>query len=311
MKLTLHVGLPKTATSSIQHALTVSKTDLAARGVIYPGTTAAHHQLARAINGAEDGRRRMAQVAETTLDDMVAEVRAARARHVVISSEHLILVSEPAVGRLRAMLDARFPATTEVLILCYVREPVAFATSMCQQEVKSGKIRLAEFYADPWPFQLANRMQAFATAFGEDSLRLRQFDPRHLKNGDVIDDFLDAIGEADFEVPEEIPQMNRALTAEGVLVADALTGIRPSEARKRFRRRQYKRLLEGIEGGRFVLPNEVQARIIDRSAADLAALNTRFGLTLVPRLQEVADSAPPDPADALAMARDIAAQVEG
>lgn len=45
LKLTLHGGLPKTATTTIQHVLDATKPALSERGVLYPGTTRTQLEL--------------------------------------------------------------------------------------------------------------------------------------------------------------------------------------------------------------------------------------------------------------------------
>jgi hypothetical protein len=310
MKLTLHVGLKKTATTSLQIALAGARQQLAAEGVLYPGTPDLHHRLARSVKAAEAGDPRAERVARETLDAIATEARSAGLGHVVLSSEHLISASAGAVLRLRALLAAQWPELSEIAALCYVREPVAFATSMCQQSLKNGTIRLADFFAAPWPFTVAAWLSNYVGVFGKDSLRLRQFHPDHLKQGDIFRDFLDAIGLPDLTIPVAVQHRNRSLSWEGVLVADALAGLRPGAARDRGRRNRYRRLLGRIEGARFVLPADVQERVIERSAGDVAAMKTLFGLELTPERVAAAGDCPMSAETALAMARQIIEDVE-
>ncbi|MGL4237704.1 hypothetical protein [Tabrizicola sp.] len=307
MKLTLHVGLKKTATTSLQMALAGAKRELAAFGVLNPGTPDLHQRLARSVKA---GDARGDRVARETLDVIAAEARVAGLGHVVLSSEHLISASAEAVARLRLMLEEQWPEVSQILVLCYVREPVGFATSMCQQSLKNGVIRLADFYAAPWPFTVAAWLSNYATVFGRESIRLRHFHPDHLKDGDIFRDFLDAIGLPDLVLPVAVAQRNRSLSHEGVLVADALVGLRPGGERDRARRNRYRRLLGKIEGAKFVLPAEVQERVIEGSSGDVAALKAVFGLELVPERVDGAGACAMSAETALAMARRIIEDVE-
>ena len=308
MRLTLHIGLPKTATSSVQHLLSTGKGGLARRGVCHPGTTPFHHLLARSVASARSDRQR---VADETLAGFAEEARAVGAGHVVLSSEHLVSVGRPGVARLRAALARQFPQAGAPRVLCYVREPVSFAASLCQQEVKSGKLRLAAFLADPWPVRLADWLEGYAEVFGAEAMSLRWFDPLALREGDILRDVLAELGLPDFPLPEVAPVLNRSLTAEGVQVADALAAIRPDAARMPGRRRAYKRMLEKIEGRRFILPDDVQARVIAASASDYARIKAMFGLA-VPPLRMPASGWPPlSPEEADMRARGIVERVEG
>jgi hypothetical protein len=311
MKLTLHVGLKKTATSTIQHALSVAKPKLAASGVLFPATSDAHHRLARSVIAAEAGDARMQQIAAETVEVLAGEARSAGLDHVVLSSEHLISATAGAVWRLRDMLDRQFPEITDFAVLCYVREPVSFATSMCQQNLKNGVVRLADFYADPWPYTVAAWLENYIDCFGRESVRVRYFHPDHLKNGDIMHDFMDAIGLPETCIPPVVRRRNQALSYEGVLVADALVSLDLDDRRVPSRRAMYRRLLKRIEGRRFVLPSEVQERVIEGCRDDLAALKAVFGLDITPERMEAPDGIIFSEATALSMAERIVEQVGG
>ncbi len=306
MKLTLHVGLKKTATTTLQHALSAAKARLAAEGLLFPGTPADHHRLARRVRVGETGVR-----LGEALAPLVAEAREAGLGQVLLSSEHLILAPATAVAGLRGLLGRDFAEATEIGVLAYVREPVGFATSMCQQGLKNGVLRLAEFHADPWPFKIAEWLDNYCRTFGRANVVVRQFHPDHLVEGDIVRDFLAAVGLPGVTIPVALPRRNAGLSRDGAMVADALAGLRPGPERDRQRRGLYRRLLGKIEGDRFVLPAEVQDRVIEVSRADLAMLRDEFGLDIRP--EPVAELPAPGilPETALALARQILKQVEG
>jgi hypothetical protein len=305
MKLTLHVGLKKTATTTLQHALSGAKPKLAAAGLLFPGDPADHHRLARRVRGLEKAR------AQEALRPLVAEARAAGLGHVLVSSEHLISLPRDAVALLRHLLAEEFPEATELKVLAYVREPVGFATSMCQQGLKNGVLRLAEFQANPWPFAIADWLDTYVKAFGRDTVDVRYFHPDHLAEGDIVRDFLDAIGLPGLTIPVQVARRNTALSGDGVLVADALVGLRPGPERKLDRKAQYRRLLGKIEGGRFVLPQEVQERVIAGARNDLERLRAEFGLDIRPEPVAASEPSGLSPEAALAMALQIIHKVEG
>jgi hypothetical protein len=309
MRLTLHVGLKKTATTTLQHALSAAKAQLATEGLLVPGDPADHQRLARRVRGLGGDQTQAA--ARAALVPLVAEARQRALPHVLLSSEHLISVPAPAVMGLRDLLAQEFPEVTEIKVLAYVREPVGFATSMCQQGLKNGVLRLEAFYADPWPFTIADWLENYCRAFGRDNVVVRYFHPDHLIAGDIVRDFLDALGLAGVTIPVRVTRRNSALSRDGVLVADALAGLRPGPARDLQRRRQYRRLLEKIEGGRFVLPGEVQARVIAGSRADLARLQAAFQLDIRPEPVAESEGAGLSPDAALGLAWQILHKVEG
>lgn len=284
MKLTLHVGLPKTATTTIQHVLEASKPALAVRGVLYPGTTAGQLDLVRRAQFDRSGSSTAEGSLGAAVERLAAEIREQRPEQVVLSCEHMSLVPARAMMRLKQVLLERLPEVRAISALCYVREPVGFATSLCQQRLKSGTARLAESAGAPWPFSLRDILSKHIACFGRDAVEVRHFHPAQMVNGNVVDDFLSAIGLRGFPLEVPIPVLNPSLTQTGALVADALAELVPRDQRRGGCKVAYKRMLEAVEGSRFVLPTAVQLRIIEESRTDLSFIRREFGLEIVPEL---------------------------
>lgn len=291
MRLTLHVGLPKTATTFVQHTLTARKAQLAEAGVVFPGNSLQHHDIPKLVELVAAGRGKYLRPLDQLLAAFAGEVAALGRDQVLISSEYLIETPPAAVALLDEKLRQHFPALKEIRVLCYVREPIAFSTSFCQQVVKSAHQRLQQFYDSPWPLDLSDCLSRYASQFGRGAMVVRKFQKDSLKNGDILDDVLDALGLGGLELKRERGAMNTALSDRGVQVADALAGIRPVKDRRRRYRRDYRRMLEAIEGDRFVLPEAVQDRVIAASLADLAMLKAEYGIALAPVRQAVPENA--------------------
>jgi hypothetical protein len=299
MRLTLHVGLPKTATTTIQHVLEASKPLLAREGVVYPGSTAMHLGLVRQVQSGRD------EDAARTIDAMADEAREAGAGHLLVSCEHMSLMPERAVVRLKALFEARLPALRDVRVLCYVREPIGFATSLCQQRLKAGTTRLAAFHAAPWPLRPMAMIMKQVRTYGRDAVQLRHLHLEHLEGGTVVDDVFAAIGLPGLRPPDPVPILNPSLSQQGALVADALAALVPRDQRSKMQRRVFKRELEAIKGERFVLPDAVQRAIIEASRRDLEAIRTVFGLEIMPVPVSQGEVRGFDSAMAEAMAREI------
>jgi hypothetical protein len=297
MRLTLHVGLPKTATTTIQHVLEGAKPLLAGQGVVYPLTTAGHLGLVRQVQSGREAD------AARTIDAMAEEARGAG--HMLLSCEHMSLMPERAVVRLKEMFEAGLPGLREVRVLAFVREPVGFATSLCQQRLKAGTTRLAAFQADPWPLRPMALIMKHVRTFGREAVQLRYLHRDHLAGGTVIDDVFAAIGLEGLRPPKPVPVLNPSLSHQGAMVADALAGLVPREQRSKAQRRVFRRELEAIEGDRFVLPDTVQMAIIDASRRDLEAIRSLFGLEITPERVGQVEVQGFDGAMAEAIARDI------
>jgi hypothetical protein len=296
MKLTLHVGLPKTATTFVQHTLSVEKARLAEAGVVYPSDSLVHHDLPKLVELVVAGRAKHGRKLNRLLAGFAGEVTASGREHVLVSSEYLIETSPAALALLDETLRRHFPGLREIKVLCYVREPIAFSTS---------------FYDTPWPLNLRDCLSRYVGQFGREALEVRKFHPDSLKNGDILDDFLDALGIDGLDLKRERGALNTALSDQGVQVADALAEIRPVRDRRRRYRREYRRMLEAIGGDRFVLPDAVQDRVEAASREDLAMLRDEFGVTLAPVRQKGTSGVPLPEETARSLAVHIVDMVEG
>lgn len=88
----VHIGLPRTGTTSLQHVLADARPGLAAAGILYPALTpraeATPHLSHQYLGEALDGRRPPAQRHEL-LQDLAAQLRASPASTVILSYEGL------------------------------------------------------------------------------------------------------------------------------------------------------------------------------------------------------------------------------
>lgn len=307
MELTLHIGLKKTATSTLQSTLYRERQRLAAAGLLLPQTPEVHHRLARRLRAATEGARRdVAGVLQPILD----EIAATRPERVLLSSEHFVSLPAPAVEELHRLLRRALPEA-RIRVLAYVREPIAFATSMAQQALKNGLLRLSDAYAEPWRFPIADWLGNHVRVFGRAEVVVRHFDPESMVGGTILGDVLAAVGLPGALDGVKVPRLNPSLSLEGVQVADALCGLRPGAVRRAKGKGRYRRPLGAIKGSRFVLPAEVQERVVRDSAADMAWLKAEFGLDLVPLRGTVGPEPGLTEAEALARAQAIVAAVEG
>ncbi len=132
--IALHIGVHKTGSTSLQAALADARGDLAAAGVLYPGSRTAHHGAAIfALGKAWGWRDRGGAVPSSgAFDRLVASATAAPGR-VIISSEHFCEADDAAASRIVERLgDDR----TEVVIV--LRNLADLLPSSWQQYLKYG-----------------------------------------------------------------------------------------------------------------------------------------------------------------------------
>ena len=188
--LHLHIGFHKAGSTTLQTFLRDNAAALAAAGVDYPeiGRSAddiAHHALAKGLKPRRD--------AAPQLESWWREAgaRAKGGRNLVISSEGL----EPAdPAPLRDWL-----AGTPVKVIAYVRDLPSRLVSIYAQSTKRGSSALdfdafveREMRLDRTPS--APKLKAWGEVFGPANIRVRSLDRDCLVGGELIADFLDAIG---------------------------------------------------------------------------------------------------------------------
>lgn len=124
-ELWLHVGLPKTGTTTIQLALRDNAAWLAERGWSYPEAARqgmAHHRLIPAVIDPPPDRDWIDRSgADGVLDELIAEIRNGCAERVILSSEALGRSPE-ATGRLLDRFRDAFPSTRCTILVLLRRQ---------------------------------------------------------------------------------------------------------------------------------------------------------------------------------------------
>ncbi|WP_374458154.1 hypothetical protein [Nocardioides sp.] len=135
----LHIGLPKTGTTTIQGMLDAAAPRLADEGVLIPGgghraqRTAVYDLLGQRVRGDLD------EVVAGALDRLLAEVAAYDGPHVVVSEEELSLCRPRHVRRLLRGLSGH-----RVFVVVGVRDLARTLVSAWQQRIVNGG-------TTPWP----------------------------------------------------------------------------------------------------------------------------------------------------------------
>jgi len=183
----LHIGSPKTGTTSLQGFLNANATALAARGVNYVRagrSNIAHNRLAMAA-------RRGSAAAELAAID--AECHAAPEAEHILSSE--LLFNAHTARRITTAISAgQIPRCR---IVCYLRRQDSYLAALYKQLLKNGRIppdREAFLANAPRHARYLETLAIYADRFGAANLIVRPFARDRLAAGDIVVDFANLTG---------------------------------------------------------------------------------------------------------------------
>lgn len=290
-RVILHIGMPKSGTTALQHTLRANRELLLRHGIIYPaggGLPVNHNILVVPFLAAEKLPRIFRQVyegkPERRLEDVrqviqrVAELaRAKRAHTVILSGEMLFKALTPEnVEQLRSML---LSIGDRITVVAYVRHPAKFYLSMAQQAIKASS-QMPEPKGRPF------RKVLDSYAGVGDEMIVNAYDRDLLHAGDITQDFCKKVlGFNDSLLEELAPvQTNETVTAEGM---DILLHYRKYACKNKngvftmdtnLLGKVIREVDPGIPNfGRPVLHPEIAERIV-RSAVDLPWLRDTWNI---------------------------------
>ena len=188
-RLFLHIGHPKTGTTSIQTWFLANREALRSAGILYP-TTGLNDSAHRLLSPAFYAQRHLPNEAPAVMHRLIREIESSSCSVVFISFEGFGLDHPRSLALLREL--------GEVTVIYYVRRQDHLAESMYAQHVRSF-LRMEIRPPDLWLEQVFHCdylavAERFATFFGADRFRLRPFEPTALAGGDVVKDILNVMG---------------------------------------------------------------------------------------------------------------------
>ncbi|EPX79235.1 hypothetical protein [Litoreibacter arenae] len=208
-KIWLHIGSPKTGTTSLQNFLNDNAEVLRNTGRLNFMETGrahiAHNQLAAA---ARTGN------ATKLMEQMLKEADASPDMMQVASSE--MLFNLHTARKLSGAAPEEFKQRTKVI--CYIRRQDSYLEALYKQLLKNSRIppdRQAFLDDAKRRLHYLNTFNTYAEMFGEENIVVRPFGPKWLMDGDVVRDFahhLDLPITGDLRVTEGFS--NRTFSAE-------------------------------------------------------------------------------------------------
>ncbi|KAF0171451.1 MAG: hypothetical protein FD162_2983 [Rhodobacteraceae bacterium] len=219
-KLFLHIGQPKTATTTIQSFLSHNRGALINKGWLYPKTACqyhAHHILGGMFNMNPADWLGRADPQETR-DKLLAEIDSTGCHSVVMSSESLFFSKRGKVIR-------EFFEGFDLHIVAFLRRQDEWLESAYQEQRKNGATNQspAEYLArQDMTLSYADRLATWVRRSGSQSVMVHAFE-RTAKPQPVEDIFLDMIGAPQDAGYYRPPHQNERLNRDCVAYLSAMT----------------------------------------------------------------------------------------
>ena len=228
-RLILHIGTPKSGSTSIQQSLGKAHDALKTYNIYYPiiepSSISPYNHIFTFIpifvDTIEDifwFRRRLQPFEDKDLNVQnyrqawIKEFNTFEQDHFIISAEHLVepYFNEDAVIRIKEFVGPYFDNVT---IIAYVRHYDTWIPSRIQEYIKNGldsvqkeELReiVEEFLNCPPYMSYQQSLQKWIHVFGRENIVVRPFDPDVFHEGSLLSDFFHASGLPvdDIEIPE-------------------------------------------------------------------------------------------------------------
>jgi len=305
MKLIIHIGTEKTATTTLQFFLYGNRKNLIDNGIYYPSYfDIKNHRIVvsacmdfsktddsirrKQMYGNMKRQRFYGRTREMFIKDMSSVPSGVNT--VLISSEHfhsrLTMASE--LESLREFIGDFF---TEIKIVVYLRPQSALVASMYSTHLKAGgnqsfKQFLPTCNPDNPYFDYHRMLLLWAQEFGQSNMTVREFSRRKFVGNHICYDFLDLLGLSPvasyFSLPDD---ENTSFTRVGMYVLRLINTIFKPRDEEGNRRLSYKKLIRAVErqfrGGNPKLMSKDTARDVDNLFLESNKLvETSFGIRL-------------------------------
>jgi hypothetical protein len=288
-KFYIHIGVHKTGSKSIQYTLFNNREKLLERGINYLSIQPNHgplflslfrhnpHRYVRNIMRNVDTPEKAAAHNDAIRRKLTQELSKNRSPKLVISGEGLSTAPDAMVGQLQDFLK---PYADSFRIIVYVRDPYDYASSATLQGLKQGELLNEPTNALRIPIY-KKWLLKYVEAFGRENVDIRVFDPKRFVGGDLVTDFLTAMGESEKLAKElKIERANQGLSHEAAVILSELNRVIPlrMEGHVNLQRvRKIDRFLDKIAGEKFSIGPALYSGHADLVVENVKWLQTMLG----------------------------------
>ena len=286
----LHLGLPKTGTTTIQSALFAERKRLLKSGILYPGFAKNHSVPLRSVFSEAPHRLTMNRLRGAGTAEAAA-VKVGQWSHALDEAlenpdwNALVLSAEGAINmrsdEMRRLRDRLLGHADEVIVPLCLRHPYKSRVSRVQQGLKTGDTIDAGVRWLAVPGYLRETIGRVSDVFGADNLRLAVFEEMIAHPGGLTEAFAAIIGLPPGHLPASAARrMNQRMSQRACLVLDRLNREVPlltGEGRSPGRSRRVDAWVRNLSGPDFALTPEQAEALRPAVEDDLAFAEALFG----------------------------------
>lgn len=288
----LHIGLPKTATTSIQNALYSHRDTLLSMHQTYYPSIDSNHTNALCTMFLDDPRTHISLKmmgiqsktdAERLRSDyrnrLEQEIESAKFDTLVLSAEGLSNLPAHSLSHL-GNWAAKYADNWRIIV--WSRHPISYAASSMQQRLKGGSC-LHELFENPPLPNFRGRISNAFSAFGRAKVHLKAFEDAAYEQGGVVAAFCRQIG-----LPDQTAKViagnalreNESMSRLAIHLLDSVNRQCPMFVDGEINPRRSLAeisIISRFKGGKFRLSSSLKSRIRDLSKNDVRWLNDTFG----------------------------------
>lgn len=307
----IHIGVGKTGTTYLQHALAASRESL--RPINYPkiGRGPSHNHLMLLYPPYEKLPRGLVMrftdpdEREEMKNSVRSNLRAAFEGDtpILLSGEYFSEMTDEEVAAFIA--DLRAYGASRIGVICYIREPSSLYLSRVQQSLK-----YSHEYPNPFTVQydFLNVVQRWE-AVADGGMIVRPYDRRQLVDGDILTDFFGQVREffeVDFDLKANPSETNESMHVEAMILLrdmalEQMNASEPDDFASRGRRLSLVKRSSAKLKGHLTKPKlrpEYVAAVRKSHAGEMRLLEARYGIrfpeTAAEPLSSQESSAEPD-----------------
>ena len=290
-KILVHIGTGKTGTTTIQRALLSAHRKKELKGFSYPDLGEMSHQpivllcqepfrFSRGYRQKYSGNKEKIRAATDEVKKTL-ELECSTAKNVVLSAEYFSVFTKAEVKIFKKLLEVEL-GSPEVNIIVYVRDPLAYYSSMLQQNCKASALLIdpSTFY-----YNFKGLIKLWENVFRK-KIFVRPFKKELLFNGCVVNDFCRLVSKV-FSIEEPVLKVvshNQSMSLESLSILVAYRELFYSDKDNIFTE-DTNRFLNILSSGNLIdnntsliLKNEIKTIIYKKHKEDLFWLKDKYDI---------------------------------